>query len=137
MVSLVRPEDGGEGSRAPATVNPRAGTRVALGFPLLAVLVSAFWLTADPEIPGLSLWTLLVLPAICAAYGLYPVVLGERSYFSFEGSTVLLVGLVGGPVAGLVAGMATGLGDVNAVWRASERLRGPRDAAGLCCGAGR
>lgn len=134
MVSLVRPEDGGEGSRAPATVNPRAGTRVALGFPLLAVLVSAFWLTADPEIPGLSLWTLLVLPAICAAYGLSPVVLGERSYFSFEGSTVLLVGLVGGPVAGLVAGIATGLGDVNAVWRRRSAFAGLAMLQGFAAG---
>lgn len=134
MVSFVRPQDGGEGSRAPATVDSRAGTRVAIGFPLLAVFVSAFWLTADPETPGLSLWTLLVLPAICAAYGLYPVVLGARSYFSFEGPTVLLVGLVGGPVAGLVAGIATGLGDVNAVWRRRSAFAGLAMLQGIAAG---
>ncbi len=134
MVSIVRPPEGGEESYAPAIVDPRAGTRVAIGLPLLALFVSAVWLATDPATPGLSLWTLLVLPAICAAYGLYPVVLGARSYFSFEGPTILLAGLVGGPVVGMVAGVATGLGDVNAVWRRRSAFAGLAMLQGFAAG---
>jgi diguanylate cyclase (GGDEF)-like protein len=130
----MRPPEGGEESCAPSIVDPRAGTRVAYGFPLFALFVSALWLASNPAAPELSLWTLLVLPAICAAYGLYPVVLGARSYFSFEGPTILLVGLVGGPMVGVVAGVATGLGDVNAVWRRRSAFAGLAMLQGFAAG---
>jgi diguanylate cyclase (GGDEF)-like protein len=117
MASFLRPvKDVSDGQPSPPA-NPRAGTRVALAFPLLALLPAGLWLASAPPPPTLPFWTLFVLPAVCAAYGLFPVAHGPRLYFSFEAPTVLLAGLVGGPLAGLVAGLATGLGDVNSVWR--------------------
>lgn len=110
MTSFLRQEDSGESSCPPTTVDPRAGTRVALGFPLVAVAVAVSGLSAEGSAPQLSLWALLVLPSICAAYGLFPVVRGSRVAFSFEVPTVILAGLVGGPLAGVLAGVATGLG---------------------------
>lgn len=100
MTSFLRPVESGESACAPTTVDPRAGTRVALGFPLVAVAVAVSWLAAEGSAPQFSIWTLLVLPSICAAYGLFPVVLGSRVVFSFEVPTVILAGLVGGPLAG-------------------------------------
>ena len=134
MTSFLRPADSGESSCAPTTVDPRAGTRVALGFPLAAVAVTASWLAAESSAPQLSLWTLLVLPAICAAYGLFPVVLGSRMIFSFEVPTVILAGLVGGPLAGVLAGVATGLGDVGAVWRRRSTYAGVAMLQGFAAG---
>jgi diguanylate cyclase (GGDEF)-like protein len=134
MTSVLRPADRGESSCAPTTVDPRAGTRVALGFPLVAVAVAVSWLAAEGSAPQLSLWTLLVLPAICAAYGLFPVVLGSRVVFSFEVPTVILAGLVGGPLAGVLAGVATGLGDVGAVWRRRSTYAGLAMLQGFTAG---
>jgi diguanylate cyclase (GGDEF)-like protein len=134
MASFLRPAAGGEPARASHTVDPRAGTRVAVGFPLVAVSVTVSWLAASGSAPQLSLWTVLALPSVCAAYGLFPVVLGSRVRFSFEVPTVILTGLVGGPVAGVLAGVATGLGDVGAVWRRRTTYAGLAMLQGFAAG---
>jgi diguanylate cyclase (GGDEF)-like protein len=135
MNHLLRPVDGDDVARGHATVDARAGTRVALAFPLLAAAVTAWWLAGEGSGPDLTPWTLFVLPAICAAYGLFSVVLGSRVVFSFEVPTVLLAGLVGGPLAGVLAGVATGLGDVGAVWRRRSAYAGVAMLQGLAAGA--
>jgi diguanylate cyclase (GGDEF)-like protein len=124
MTTLLRPSTSGAKPPAQSTVDPRAGTRVALGFPLVAVLLTVSWLVGSGHQPEFSVWTFLVLPAICAGYGLFPVVLGSRAVFSFELPTVVLAGLIGGPLAGVLAGVATGLGDVGAVWRRRSTYAG-------------
>jgi len=100
-----------------------AGTRVALGFPALGLALLAIWVVGGHGTAP-SPWALIVLPAICAGYGLFPLVLGPRTWVTFEDATVLLAGLVGGPMAGVVAGIATGLGDVRAVWRRRSAYAG-------------
>ena len=134
MTTLLRPVESGESPLTPTTVDPRAGTRVALGFPLLGALVAVSWLAATGSAPEFSVWTFLVLPAICAAYGLFPVVVGSRVVFSFEIPTVILAGLVGGPLAGVLAGVATGLGDVGAVWRRRSTYAGLTMLQGFAAG---
>jgi diguanylate cyclase (GGDEF)-like protein len=89
---------------------------------------------AEPAPPELSLWTLVVLPLICAAYGLLPLVVDSRLYFTFEAPTVILAGLVGGPVAGVLAGVGTGIGDVNAVWRRRSAYAGLAMLHGFAAG---
>ena len=54
--------------------------------------------------------------------------------FSFEVPTVLLAGLVGGPLAGVLAGVATGLGDVGAVWRRRSTYAGIAMLQGFAAG---
>lgn len=134
MTPHLRPVSSSESSCAPTTVDPRAGTWVALGFPLLATLVAVSWLVASGSEPQFSPWAFLVLPALCAAYGLFPVVVGTRVVFSFEIPTVILAGLVGGPLAGVLAGMATGLGDVGAVWRRRSTYAGLAMLQGFAAG---
>lgn len=111
-----------------------AGTRVALGFPALALLALGLWVATGPAPQPLSPWALVVLPVICAAYGFLPLVVDARLYFTFEGPTVILAGLVGGPVAGVVAGVATGLGDVHAVWRRRSAYAGLAMLQGFTAG---
>jgi diguanylate cyclase (GGDEF)-like protein len=134
MRPLLRPAEDGDSSCSSTTVDPRAGTRVALGFPAAAILVAGCWLVAQGSAPPFSPWTFLVLPAACAAYGLFPVALGSRVVFSFETPTVLLAGLVGGPLAGVLAGVATGLGDVGAVWRRRSTYAGITMLQGFAAG---
>jgi len=131
---MLRPSTSGEMPLAQSTVDPRAGTRVAVGFPLVAVAVTVSWLIGSGHEPEFSFWTFLVLPAICAGYGLFPVVLGSRAVFSFELPTVVLTGLIGRPVAGVLAGVATGLGDVGAVWRRRSTYAGLAMLQGLAAG---
>ena len=134
MRPLLRPVEDGDSSCSPTTVDPRAGTRVAVGFPALATAVAVVWLAAEGSAPSFSPWTLIILPAVCAAYGLFPVVLGSRVVFSFEAPTVILAGLVGGPLAGVLAGVGTGLGDVGAVWRRRSTYAGIAMLQGIAAG---
>lgn len=106
-----------------ARLNVRAGTRVALGFPAIGLALLAGWLAVGQG-SGPSLWALVVLPAICVGYGFSSLVLGPRTYATFEGSAVILAGLVGGPLAGVAAGVASSLGDVRAVWRRRSAYAG-------------
>lgn len=133
-MSFLRPSDRGADVHAAARVDPRAGTRVALGFPFLALVALATWLATAPAQPALSVWTLVVLPVVCAAYGLFPLAIGARTYVTFEAPTVLLAGIVGGPLAGVLAGIGAGLGDVHAVWRRRSAYAGLAMLHGLAAG---
>jgi diguanylate cyclase (GGDEF)-like protein len=136
MTSLPRPFRTRQptGSATEACADPRAGTRVALGLPLAALAALAVWLAGGAPQPELSPWAFIVLPLVCAAYGLLPLSVDARTYFTFDGPTVLLAGLVGGPLAGVLAGVATGLGDVNAVWRRRSAYAGLAMLQGFTAG---
>lgn len=114
--------------------DPRAGTRVALGFPLAALLMLAIWIAGGAPQPEPSLWAFVVLPLLCAAYGLLPLSVDARTSFTFDRPTVLLAGLVGGPLAGVLAGVGTGLGDVDAVWRRRSAYAGLAMLQGYAAG---
>jgi len=135
MISPPRPSERDPDAHLDARPDARAGTHVALGFPLLALGALAAWFAAGPA-PTLEPngWTLIVLPLICAAYGLLPVPVDARTFFTFEGPTVLLAGLVGGPLAGVLAGVGSGLGDVNAVWRRRSAYAGLAMLQGFAAG---
>ena len=115
-------------------VDPRTGTSVALGFPLLGVAGLVAWLGAGLPQPRLDVWTLFVLPLLCAVYGLFPLLLDRRMYSTFERPTLVLAGLVGGPLGGVLAGVATGLGDVEALWRRRSAFAGLAMLQGLAAG---
>jgi diguanylate cyclase (GGDEF)-like protein len=117
------------------SVDPRTGTSVALGFPLLGVAALVAWFGAGLPQPPLDVWTLFVLPLLCAVYGLFPLLLDRRMYSTFERPTLVLTGLVGGPLAGVLAGVATGLGDVEAVWRRRSAFAGLAMLQGFAAGA--
>ena len=56
-------------------------------------------------------------------------------HMTFEQPTVLLAGLVGGPLVGVLAGVAAGLGDVEAVWRRRSTFAGLAMLQGCAAGA--
>ena len=133
-MSPLRLRPNGSESPEPHTGDPQTGTSVALGFPIVAVLGLFAWLGAGLPQPPLDVWTLFVLPLLCAVYGLFPLLLDRRMYSTFERPTLVLTGLVGGPLAGVLAGVATGLGDVEAVWRRRGAFAGLAMLQGLAAG---
>ena len=130
----LRTRSNGSEPSEPDSVDPHTGTSVALGFPLLGVVALLVWLGAGLPQPPLDVWTLFVLPLLCAVYGVFPLLLDRRMYSTFERPTLVLTGLVGGPLAGVLAGVATGLGDVEAVWRRRSAFAGLAMLQGFAAG---
>jgi diguanylate cyclase (GGDEF)-like protein len=125
----ARPEQGH------ASQEPRTGTSVAIGFPLAALAALCAWLTLGPQQPLLpALGPVAALVLACAVYALFPLVRSQRSFMTFERPLLVLVGLVGGPVAGALGGIAIGLGDVEAVWRRRSTYAGLGMLEGIAAG---
>lgn len=129
--------------------DPRAGTCVAIGFPLAALVALGAWLALNREralLPGgdpisaagpqdgVGSWPILLLVLACVVYALFPLVRSQRTFTTFERPLLVLVGLVGGPVAGALAGLAVGLGDVEAVWRRRATYAGLGMLEGIAAG---
>ena len=115
--------------------DPRLGTNVALAMPTLAV--AAVWLSLRTGTAGfgdLGLWATLALALVAATFGRYPIELGPRTLYSLETPTVLVAGLVGGPLAGAVVGAAGGIGDIGGVWRRRLAYSGISALQGLAAG---
>ncbi|MCS7006308.1 MAG: hypothetical protein NZL88_01985, partial [Gaiellaceae bacterium] len=115
--------------------DPRAGTSVAIGFPVAALGALGAWLALGPAQPLLPApWPVLVLVLASASYALFPLVRSQRTFTTFERPLLVLIGLVGGPVAGMLVGLAVGLGDVEAVWRRRSTYAGLGMLEGFAAG---
>ncbi|MFN8223536.1 MAG: GGDEF domain-containing protein [Gaiellales bacterium] len=88
---------------------PGKGTALAVGFPLLASAVTFGWVAHSGLRLGLGWLPLvgLLVAATCAER--IEIQLGPRSWYSPSSAVLVLVGLLGGPVAGALAGVATAL----------------------------
>jgi diguanylate cyclase (GGDEF)-like protein len=115
--------------------DPRRGTYVALGFPVVAL--AAAWASAgagDTAFGGLGLPATLALAVVAAVFGRHPIQLGPRTLYALETPTVLLAGLLGGPLAGAVVGAGSGLGDIGGVWRRRAAYAGIAAIQGVVSG---
>lgn len=124
---------GAGAKRAPT--DPRLGTNVAIGMPVLAVV--AVFLSARAGEGGfgaLGLGATLALAVAAAVLGCHPIALGPRTLYALETPVVLLAGLLGGPLAGAAVGAASGIGDVNGVWRRRATYAGIASLQGLVAG---
>lgn len=117
----------------PLPTNPRAGTRVALAFPLLALALVLAWAASGPEaaLGSLGILDAAALAALASFFGRFQLDLAPRVSLSFERPPVLLAGLLGGPLAGALVGAAGGANGAAFVWRRRAAYGG----IGACEGA--
>ncbi len=97
--------------------DPPRGTYVAVGFPLLALLLACGWVAYEGvglRLPIIPLVGLLVATALSERI---LIQLGPRSWYSPSTSVIVVVGLLGGPLLGIAAGIATKSGERGQVWR--------------------
>jgi diguanylate cyclase (GGDEF)-like protein len=108
---------------------------VAIAMPALAVgaaILSAS--AADRGFGGLGLAGTALLAVVAAVLGRFPLVLGPRTMYALETPTVLLAGLLGGPLAGGLVGASSGIGDVDGVWRRRAAYTGIAALQGIASG---
>lgn len=108
--------------RAPAhpsagVADPRRGTTVALLYPVIAFTLVALWPAPGDAGPRVSAWLLAVVVIAAMFAERVSVQLGPRSWYTASTPTIILAGLLGGPVAGVVAGIAGPATTPGSVWR--------------------
>ncbi len=132
--AVRRPRRPGVPVRAQGVADPSRGTAVALGFPLLALVLAAVWVRHD----GLSLdvapATFLGLLVTCAAAERIALQLGPRSWYTASTPAVVLTALLGGPLVGAAAGLASQTLRTEAVWRRRLAEGGLASLQGLAAG---
>lgn len=114
--------------------DPSRGTRVAVGFSLLAATLTAWWLTRDGWEVGTTVPVTVALLAVSAAAERIVVQLGPRSWYTASTPTIVLAALLGGPLVGLAAGIATQVARGEAVWRRRLAEGGLAAIQGLAAG---
>ncbi len=114
--------------------DPSRGTRVAIGFSLLAVTLSAAWVARDGWETGTTVPVTAALLVIAAAAERIVVQLGPRSWYTASTPTIVLAALLGGPLVGFAAGVATQAARVEAVWRRRLAEGGLAAIQGLAAG---
>jgi diguanylate cyclase (GGDEF)-like protein len=97
--------------------DPRRGTVVALAFPALALVLAARWGFPGSTGPAVSLPLLCVLVAAPVLAERISIQLGPRSWYTASTPTIVLAGLLGGPLVGVAAGAASQVGNTSSVWR--------------------
>ena len=88
---------------------PSKGTALAVGFPLLATLLALGWIAHDGLALDIGLLPLVALLVATACAERVTIQLGPRSWYSPSSAVLVLVGLLGGPLAGYLAGLVTAL----------------------------
>jgi diguanylate cyclase (GGDEF)-like protein len=97
--------------------DPRRGTIVAVTLPALAAVLVAVAVTAldiGPSVSPVFVAVLLAAPVVAERIS---VQLGPRSWYTASTPTIVLAGLLGGPLVGAAAGAASQLGSTTSVWR--------------------
>lgn len=100
----------------PASVRER-GLRVAVAFPIAALLAVALWLHFRGASITISLPTAVVLIVLAALASQIEVVISSRGVSSPAGLFYVAAGLVGGPLVGALAGAATESLGTRLVWK--------------------
>lgn len=120
---------------ATGLADPSRGTRVALGFPLLAAAAAVLVLQRDGLAVHAPVAAVVVLLALPAAAERIVVQLGSRSWYTASTPMVVLAALLGGPIVGMAAGAATQIASTGAVWRRRLAEGGIAALQGLAAGS--
>lgn len=132
--AVRRPRRPGVPVRAQGVADPSRGTAVALGFPLLALVLGALWVRHAGWSLDVRAVTFLGLLVTCAAAERIALQLGPRSWYTASTPAIVLTALLGGPLAGVAAGVASQLLRTEAVWRRRSAEGGLAAAQGLAAG---
>ena len=97
--------------------DPRRGTVVAIAFPTIALMLAAGWAFPGHIGPTVSLPLLLALVVAPVFAERISVQLGPRSWYTASTPTIVLAGLLGGPLVGVAAGAAGQVVSTGSVWR--------------------
>jgi diguanylate cyclase (GGDEF)-like protein len=97
--------------------DPRRGTAVAVALPAVALVLSLLWAFPGTTGPTVSLPLVLALVAAPVFAERISVQLGPRSWYTASTPTIVLAGLLGGPLVGVAAGVAGQIGCTGSVWR--------------------
>lgn len=138
MRARTRPSAWRPGRRernAAGLADPARGTRVALGFPLVAAAAAGLVLQRHGAGIEAPLWAVAVLVALPAAAERIVVQLGARSWYTASTPMVVLAALLGGPLVGMGAGFATQAATTDAVWRRRLAEGGIAGLQGLAAGS--
>lgn len=119
---------------ATGVADPSRGTRVAVGFPLLALCLTALWLLHDGWHTHTPIAMILAFAVAAATAERIVVQLGPRSWYTASTPVVVLAGLLGGPLVGAAAGVATQVVRAEAVWRRRLAEGGVAAIQGLAAG---
>jgi diguanylate cyclase (GGDEF)-like protein len=90
---------------------------VALAFPAIALVLGARWAFPGTIGPSVSVPLLVVLVVAPLFAERISVQLGPRSWYTASTPTIVLAGLLGGPLVGVAAGAASQVGSTSSVWR--------------------
>jgi diguanylate cyclase (GGDEF)-like protein len=120
--------------RASGVADPSRGTAVAVGFPLLALILGGWWLARHGWQLDVSAATLVGLLATCAAAERIALQLGPRSWYTASTPAIVLAALLGGPLAGLAGGIASQTLRTDVVWRRRLAEGGLASAQGVVAG---
>ena len=90
---------------------------VALGFPAVALALAAVWAFPGHVGPTVSLPFVLALVVAPVFAERISVQLGPRSWYTASTPTIVLAGLLGGPLVGVAAGAAGQVVNTSSVWR--------------------
>jgi diguanylate cyclase (GGDEF)-like protein len=115
--------------------DPHRGTRVAVGFPLLSVALTAVWVAHEGWSVDASAYVVAALFVVSAVAERVVVQLGPRSWYTASTPAVVVAALLGGPLVGVAAGIATQLARGEAVWRRRFAEGGLASIQGLAAGA--
>ena len=99
----------GPNGTSPEVTEPSKGTALAVGFPLLATVIVLGWIAYDGVSLDVGLLPFVGLLAATACAERVTIQLGPRSWYSPSSAVLVLVGLLGGPLAGFLAGLVTAL----------------------------
>ena len=113
------------------TADPRRGTGLAGALMGLAVMCAAGVSVGQPAPAAGWAWGLVIL---LVAYGLMPMRICSRSLYFFGQPTIILAGLIGGPLVGLLAGIAANLADGTGVWPRRVAYGGIEGLQGVAAG---
>lgn len=97
--------------------DPRRGTVVALLYPAVALALVALWPSPGDAGPRVSAWLLAVVVVAAILAERVSVQLGPRSWYTASTPTIVLAGLLGGPLAGALAGIGGPATTPGSVWR--------------------
>lgn len=128
------PPPGARERSGTGVADPSRGTRVAVGFSLLAVTLAAAWVARDGWETGTTAPVTAALLVIAAAAERIDVQLGPRSWYTASTPTIVLAALLGGPLVGFAAGVATQAARAEAVWRRRLAEGGLAAIQGLAAG---
>jgi diguanylate cyclase (GGDEF)-like protein len=130
----LAPQPGAREGSGTGVADPSRGTRVAVGFSLLAMALAAAWVARDGWGAATTVPVTAALLVVAAAAERIVVQLGPRSWYTASTPTIVLAALLGGPLVGFAAGVATQVARTEAVWRRRFAEGGLAAIQGLAAG---